>query len=204
MIREPLRVPCRCGGLKDVRAEQCRKCKDGALVTERICTRCHELKSISEFRMRTRNIQRPRSRCKMCESLDSREATARKPQHEQHLATRRWEKNNPEKVRLQNLRTRVRNAGLGDMIDELIPRLIKERKCECCQQEVKKLAVDHCHMSGKFRGLICEQCNLGLGIFKDDTKRLQNAIEYLQRNEENKINFLAKLDRLICRKKKIS
>lgn len=42
------------------------------------------------------------------------------------------------------------------------------------------LYVDHNHNNGKIRGLLCESCNLGLGIFKDDIGILNNAIKYLK------------------------
>lgn len=44
------------------------------------------------------------------------------------------------------------------------------------------LSVDHCHNSTKVRGLLCGNCNLGIGYFQDDIVRLENAIEYLKRN----------------------
>jgi hypothetical protein len=39
--------------------------------------------------------------------------------------------------------------------------------------------VDHCHTTGQVRGLLCHQCNTALGLFKDKTTSLQNAIAYL-------------------------
>ena len=48
-------------------------------------------------------------------------------------------------------------------------------------QNKKALAVDHCHKTGKLRGLLCTPCNLGLGMFRDDTRLLKNAINYLKR-----------------------
>lgn len=44
------------------------------------------------------------------------------------------------------------------------------------------LSVDHCHTTGHIRGLLCDNCNIGLGKFKDDPEFLQVAIEYLTRS----------------------
>ncbi len=43
------------------------------------------------------------------------------------------------------------------------------------------LVIDHCHESGKVRGLLCHNCNRGLGLFKDNVESLTKAIEYLQK-----------------------
>lgn len=43
------------------------------------------------------------------------------------------------------------------------------------------LSVDHCHDKGMVRGLLCQNCNLGLGSFKDSLESLQAAIVYLQK-----------------------
>lgn len=39
--------------------------------------------------------------------------------------------------------------------------------------------VDHCHTSGKIRGVLCGHCNTGLGAFKDNVSSLEGAIQYL-------------------------
>jgi len=40
-------------------------------------------------------------------------------------------------------------------------------------------SVDHCHETGKIRGLLCSKCNIGLGHFEDSVEKLQSAINYL-------------------------
>jgi hypothetical protein len=45
---------------------------------------------------------------------------------------------------------------------------------------VVSLAVDHCHISGSVRGLLCMACNRGIGLLKHDVTLLQSAISYLE------------------------
>jgi len=55
--------------------------------------------------------------------------------------------------------------------------------CGITEEEVgRKLDVDHCHSSGKVRGLLCNPCNSMLGHAKDNTEILQSAIKYLKEN----------------------
>ena len=46
----------------------------------------------------------------------------------------------------------------------------------------KRLSVDHNHQTGEVRGLLCDDCNIGLGKFKDNSSLLANAINYLKDN----------------------
>lgn len=66
----------------------------------------------------------------------------------------------------------------------------QDGKCAICLQEetarhpsdqnrIKRLAVDHCHTTGQVRGLLCDNCNRGIGLFKEDETRLTRAINYL-------------------------
>lgn len=47
-------------------------------------------------------------------------------------------------------------------------------------KELRALAVDHNHDTGEVRGLLCGDCNTGIGLLQDDIELLLNAIDYLK------------------------
>lgn len=58
--------------------------------------------------------------------------------------------------------------------------------CAICKEpEVvpnRSLSVDHDHVTGKVRGLLCSNCNPGIGKFKEKIELLEKAVEYLKRD----------------------
>ena len=53
--------------------------------------------------------------------------------------------------------------------------------CAICKQVSQEtLAIDHCHTTGKVRGLLCRKCNTGLGNYDDEPSRLREAAAYLE------------------------
>lgn len=54
----------------------------------------------------------------------------------------------------------------------------QQGRCALCAAE-GELLVDHCHATGRVRGLLCHLCNSGLGMFKDNREVLAKAIMYL-------------------------
>jgi len=58
--------------------------------------------------------------------------------------------------------------------------------CEICGGQSKgrdELSLDHDHVTGKFRGWLCNQCNLGLGCFKDSSDLLVAAARYIREHQ---------------------
>lgn len=53
--------------------------------------------------------------------------------------------------------------------------------CGICEVFFPSLAVDHNHVTGEIRELLCRPCNLGLGNFRENTNSLEKAILYLAR-----------------------
>lgn len=87
------------------------------------------------------------------------------------------------------------NISLSDFIEL---RELQKDACKICGCHLeinknsslrsKKVAVDHCHRTGRVRGLLCFACNTGLGHFRDDLTLLESAIAYLSasKQQENK------------------
>ena len=61
----------------------------------------------------------------------------------------------------------------------------QQYKCAICLNlfsDKNRVYVDHCHDTGKVRGLLCFHCNTGLGQFRDNVDLLQKGVEYLNDN----------------------
>src|ERR1051325_379040 len=94
-----------------------------------------------------------------------------------------WRTNNPTYMSERQL---FRRYGLRM---EDWDRLLESQNglCAICKEPFeigssgKHPVVDHCHKTGKIRGLLHSNCNTGLGMFKDDVIKLRAAIEYLER-----------------------
>lgn len=58
--------------------------------------------------------------------------------------------------------------------------------CAICKRDIGDdyLAVDHDKITGKVRGLLCRNCNVGIGMLGEDISNLMRAIQYLEESEE--------------------
>lgn len=84
------------------------------------------------------------------------------------------------KLRYENYRLKVRYGITRKEYWELVAK--QKGVCAICgKSDGKKLHVDHCHKTKKIRGLLCGSCNRALGLLKDDTRLLLQAIKYLKK-----------------------
>lgn len=143
------------------------------------CNKCGETKSTSEFYKKESMKDGLRGECKACHA--ERAKKTYEGRKEEHL--------------LVAYRCTLRKAyGLTeqdyhDMFDK------QKGKCLVCEKGLsnkfkktpgENVHVDHCHDTGKVRGLLCHKCNSGLGLFHDNPEFLEAAAEYI-RNARNKL-----------------
>jgi len=103
-----------------------------------------------------------------------------------NAAARQWRKDNPENTErhLARMRERTKERRYGvtqEHFDQML--LSQDNKCKICNIEFsgsKFTHIDHCHDTDKVRGLLCNNCNLALGQFGDNTDIMDMAIKYLQ------------------------
>jgi len=176
-----------------------------AIMITKICPVCKKEFPLSRayFYARTKDgvFISFRKRCKGC--IISPEQ--RKRMNEK---TKKWFKDHPKKMRefvakyqdtnkykertrmyLEKRRKIVKLLKYGITEETLEQAKKKQRnKCGICKIDIDESSrdfhIDHDHATGKFRGLLCFRCNLGLGLFKDNSMFLRKAVKYLKKNEK--------------------
>ena len=113
-------------------------------------------------------------------------------------------KNNPERYKIYNKTNNNKDSELKSLKKSLQAinlslekyfQMLEEcnNKCMICKKdEIKtrqgnktRLCIDHCHTSGKIRGLLCHKCNAALGMFEDNTDSIQEALNYLNKHKQD-------------------
>jgi hypothetical protein len=101
-----------------------------------------------------------------------------------------YRKNNEQKLKNYDKTTRKEGnlrRTYGISIEEYGILLKKQGgRCAICGKipNGRDLCVDHDHKTGKIRGLLCHNCNTGIGQFQDNILLLQNTIKYLERERK--------------------
>lgn len=159
------------------------------------CKRCNESKPAALFGKDKSQLDGLTSSCKACRKLSSA-AHYKKYQAKRSAATAAWKQANPERVKgikqksaLKHPETarkhRLKRFGLtpacyNKMLEEQagLCAICKQVESAKCNGRVKALAVDHNHITGKVRGLLCMRCNTDVGKV-ENLSRIQAIQQYL-------------------------
>ncbi len=77
----------------------------------------------------------------------------------------------------------------------------QEGKCAICgglPQYGRRLSIDHDHVVGGFRGLLCTHCNLAMGHFFDSTELMEKAIKYVEAHRAGKVQETDEIHAGLC------
>ena len=147
------------------------------------CTKCNIPKLILNFSKRPASKDGLNHWCKLCVRINN--ANYRKNNIAYvRLKQNEYQRAHPEKQ--QNKELKHKFGITKEIYDKLVEK--QNGNCAICQEpetskhrdgKIRRLAVDHDHETNKIRGLLCNRCNKGLGIFKDDVLLLFAAYTYL-------------------------
>lgn len=133
-------------------------------MTTKLCLTCDEHKPLDQFH--TCRRQGNQSRCKACRKK---------------LAADKYSSDPAHRARLRRGHYLYR---YGVTFDEIVAlRELQKGRCAVCDAKLKgglKEHVDHCHRTGLIRGILCSECNTGIGKLKDNPALLRRAAEYLE------------------------
>lgn len=131
-----------------------------------VCRQCGVTQAPEEF-YASRSTGKRRAECRTCVKA----------------YVKQWQRDNKEKFARYILSYKLRSE-FGITIEDR-DRMFAEQDglCAICKSDphpVQGLQVDHCHATGRVRGLLCSKCNRGIGYFKDSPELLRRAAAYLR------------------------
>lgn len=144
----------------------------------KLCPDCEQTKPLNEFYPNKRTTHGYNVYCIEC-SYKRHDKWRRANKDQAAENGRRWRKNNPERFK-DHMMKRHHGLPLGSY-----QKMLAEQNgcCAICGTDTPngqgRFHLDHCHDTGKIRGLLCHSCNLAIGYFRDNIATIQSAIKYL-------------------------
>lgn len=142
-------------------------------VTEKACSRCMQVLPAAEFYPHRRMKSGLQSHCRTC--------------------ARKWHNERPEYVRQKNAEYKAKNPDYSrnwarrtkfGLTPEQVSAMRDSQNglCAGCYTPLTRAneCVDHCHSTGKIRGLLCDSCNVSLGRLQDNPATLRRLADYLE------------------------
>jgi len=136
------------------------------MITTKTCSKCQETKVVEDFYKNRNHSTGIRNICKLCQNTKRTENRRKNPDASRH------------NVRKSKLKCKY--GITPEQYEEMLFR--QNGVCAICSNvssDGRRLHVDHCHQTKRVRGLLCHDCNRGLGMFKDKLNYLQSAVDYL-------------------------
>lgn len=131
------------------------------------CSKCKIEKSLEEFHKNKKMKDGHSYVCKECTKIENDKACEkyRSSSKGVKMARKRWLK----------FKYNITPEDYANMLEK------QQGLCGICKLEMveKDICIDHCHKTGKIRGLLHRSCNAALGLFKEDENILRNAINYI-------------------------
>lgn len=149
------------------------------------CPKCCDLKPLSEFHKDARSKDGVQARCKVCQKKIMADWWARngKEAYKRHAVYQRdWKNQHKDR------RSRIATYGharrkYGVTAQAYADMLVAQNgRCAICGDYAVELDIDHCHVGGVVRELLCNPCNRGLAAFREDPERISAAIKYLKKH----------------------
>lgn len=153
------------------------------------CTKCGAEKEPAAFSRDKYATDGLRYQCRICSTHSTTKWAEKNRQRLSDYGKRR-RKENPDKVRAEVTKSHYKTKyglSLGDLNNM---RDQQNGQCAICKTPFPILGkpnrsqvpqVDHCHATGKVRGLLCSPCNIALGLLKDDFFTVIRAASYLKK-----------------------
>lgn len=155
-----------------------------------VCSKCKQEKETNQMSLDASRRGGISSWCKECRKVSAR----------------KWATSNPDKVEAQNIRSRTAYREKPPEYKDVRSYMLKYRygidqqaydallesqsyACAICKRSTNDMTyhlhTDHCHSTGKVRGLLCSPCNTYLGYIKDNPAVYEAGVKYIKDSYES-------------------
>jgi Autographiviridae endonuclease VII len=159
----------------------------------KICGRCRVEQPIANFGLHSKACDKLQNDCAACKRIIAVEWRRKNPERSK-ATNNAWNAKNREKVNAWARRSYRRNAvkrahkqrqrrhGLLPHTEDELTK-VQDGKCPGCLNNLSEVTrhIDHDHATGKVRGILCQKCNMSLGLLKDDPEILIRLANYLRK-----------------------
>lgn len=151
-------------------------------MSKKLCITCKRKKLLKEFYKNSLNKDGYANQCKKCKVEYMKDLNSRPESKARiNVAAKRYRQSDKGKKYHKDFKFRQRYGITLKIYEQMV--LSQENRCAICKEIADKLVVDHDHETGKVRALLCEPCNVGIGLFKESSVTLKAAAVYVEHHK---------------------